>query len=385
MLITYITVLKNKYIKILINTIKKKLKNLFKQTAYSIFKIIYGEIKGISNSNNDSRVGVDKVKLFDDNEYKIFSIQKGRIYTDTINDTAIIIDKNLVDGASFQIRGVKNSKAINNIVFTKGTPKIKKKLKGSIFSLLTGGAGNANYWHWLFDVLPRIKILTEKENLENIDYFLFPDVNQKFQKETLDILNIEKSKRLSSKNYRHIQADKVFVVDHPYVIKNDPSTEIQNIPRWIVEWLKKSFLNNINFEKKMLPRKFYIDRKDAKSNHSHLRKITNEKQIKEILIKNGFSNIVLSDLNFYDQVNLFNNATHIVGLHGAGFANLVFSKPNTLVLELKSKFSGPVCGNLAKHNNLNYSDISVVPTEHVGRNQQGHIEIPLDLLREKIV
>tara|TARA_B100001093_G_scaffold464699_1_gene481783 strand:- start:56 stop:817 length:762 start_codon:yes stop_codon:yes gene_type:complete len=250
LLITYITVLKNKYIKILINTIKKKLKNLFKQTAYSIFKIIYGEIKGISNSNNDSRVGVDKVKLFDDNEYKIFSIQKGRIYTDTINDTAIIIDKNLVDGASFQIRGVKNSKAINNIVFTKGTPKIKKKLKGSIFSLLTGGAGNANYWHWLFDVLPRIKILTEKENLENIDYFLFPDVNQNFQKETLDILNIEKSKRLSSKNYRHIQADKVFVVDHPYVIKNDPSTEIQNIPRWIVEWLKKSFLNNINFEKK---------------------------------------------------------------------------------------------------------------------------------------
>jgi capsular polysaccharide biosynthesis protein len=42
---------------------------------------------------------------------------------------------------------------------------------------------------------------------------------------------------------------------------------------------------------------------------------------------------------------LFNNATHIVGLHGAGFANLAFSKPKTLVLELKSKFAGPVCGN----------------------------------------
>ena len=73
----------------MINTIKKKLKNLFKQTAYSIFKIIYGEIKGIVNPNSDSRIIVDKVKLFGDNEYKIFSIDMGRIYTDTINDNTV--------------------------------------------------------------------------------------------------------------------------------------------------------------------------------------------------------------------------------------------------------------------------------------------------------
>ena len=51
-----------------------------------------------------------------------------------------------------------------NIVFQKGTPKLKKKLKGSVFSLLTGGGGNENYWHWLFDVLPRFKILENQYN-----------------------------------------------------------------------------------------------------------------------------------------------------------------------------------------------------------------------------
>ena len=28
----------------------------------------------------------------------------------------------------------------------------------NVLSLLTGGGGNDNYWHWMFDVLPRIKL-----------------------------------------------------------------------------------------------------------------------------------------------------------------------------------------------------------------------------------
>ena len=52
----------------------------------------------------------------------------------------------------------------------------KKKIKGTVFSLLTGGGGNSNYWHWLFDVLPRINILENKIDLQSIDYFLFLDL-----------------------------------------------------------------------------------------------------------------------------------------------------------------------------------------------------------------
>ena len=44
----------------------------------------------------------------------------------------------------------------NNIVFKKGTPRKLTNLNGSVLSLLTGGGGNNNYWHWLFDVLRRI-------------------------------------------------------------------------------------------------------------------------------------------------------------------------------------------------------------------------------------
>ena len=93
----------------------------------------------------------------------------------------------------------------------------------------------------MFDVLPRLKILENKINFNNIDYFLFPDLKEKFQKETLDILKIPEKKRLSSRTFRHIETDMGIAVDHPYVIKNNPSIEIQNLPNWILNYLRNNF------------------------------------------------------------------------------------------------------------------------------------------------
>ena len=61
-----------------------------------------------------------------------------------------------------------------------------------------------------------------------------------------------------------------------------------------------------------------------KSNTRHLRKIINENEVKICSKKNGFEFIQLEKLNFKDQTKIFNNADIIVGLHGAGFANLCF-------------------------------------------------------------
>ena len=94
-------------------------------------------------------LGISSIKFaLDQNySYKIFQIKNCRIYTDTVTDTAFIIDNRIINGPSFQHRNPKNAEVSENIVFQKGTPKLKKKLSGTVFSLLTGGGGNANYWH----------------------------------------------------------------------------------------------------------------------------------------------------------------------------------------------------------------------------------------------
>ena len=93
----------------------------------------------------------------------------------------------------------------------------------------------------------------------------------------------------------------------------------------------------------------------------------------------------LADIKFTDQIDLFYNAECIVGLHGAGFANLVFCKSGTKVVELRSIDAGPVIENLARTNDLNYQPI-ITESEKLHKdkypNQQGSIKIPINSLNK---
>ncbi len=365
----------------MIALIKEKLKLLYKSFIYKIFFIFYGKIeKGV---NDDKKLFTKNIILDTNLKYKIFSLLKSRLYTDRVHDTAVIIDNKIIDGPSFQYRENKNSSYEKNSVFKIGTPKIQKKIKGTVLSLLTGGAGNANYWHWLLDVLPRIKLTTEFIDLKKIDYFLFPSLDEKYQMETLDILNIPIKKRLSSKKFRHIAADQIIITDHPYNLLNDPMKDSLNIPNWIIKFLKDKFSSVPKISEKKFPKKIYIDRSDSKSNNRNLRKITNEKEVVDILKKNGFTSLKLSDYHFSDQVNLFKNAEHIIGLHGSGFVNTIFCKPKTKIIEFRSEAAGEIIKNLSIKNLLNYESIVRKPKSFT-HLQLGDIEIPLDDLERKI-
>ena len=162
--------------------IKNFLKKIFKKITYFFFFKIYGKIEISIKVNSDKRIKVDVINIDNYLEYKTYKITNGRLYTDRIHDTAVILENKIIEGPSFQLRYNNNSPVSNNIVFEKGTPRILKNLKGSVLSLLTGGGGNNNYWHWLFDVLPRLEICGKTNKLDKIDYFIVPSLEKKFQK-----------------------------------------------------------------------------------------------------------------------------------------------------------------------------------------------------------
>ena len=111
----------------MIYTIKKKLQLLFKRFTYGLFKLLYGEIKEYEQvgSNSNSEIQISKIDT--NHSYKIYTVFKARLYTDTIHDTAIIKNNKIISGPSFQIRNVKFEEINKNIVFSKGTPRLKKK------------------------------------------------------------------------------------------------------------------------------------------------------------------------------------------------------------------------------------------------------------------
>ena len=365
---------------------KKFFQNIFKTISYSLFQFFYKKIEKVSDEKNNNEIQIINVKKKGDLDYQVYTVNNGRLYTDRINDTAVISKNEIIEKASFQFR-VKNSIVYNadikkNIVFTKGTPRLQKKISGSVVSLLTGGGGNNNYWHWLFDVMPRIAICQDATNLDKINFFLLPNNKIKYQKETLKLLNIFEDRQVSSENFRHIICDKLYVTSHPVVRSNNATNDIQNIPIWISKWLKETFLTSNN---KKFFKKIYIDRSDSTSNVKHLRSIQNEDEIKRFLSSQDYEIVRLSEYSFQDQVSIFNQADNIIGLHGAGFANVVFSRPNTKIIELKTKTHlGKEIENLALSNKLYYKALKfeLIGSDHA--NQFGHINVSINDLKKNI-
>ena len=371
--------------------INKFLQKIFKIVSYEIFLKIHGKIEKSIDCSQDKRIKVKIVNKDKDLSYRVFNITNGRLYTDRIHDTAVLLDNKIIEEPSFQLRykglSIWDSSIKNNIVIKKGTPRKLKKLNGSVLSLLTGGGGNDNYWHWLFDVLPRLSLCNKVVGLDKIDYFLFPSLHKKFQNETLDFLNIPENKRLSSEEFRHIKANELIVTDHPVAVTGDRSKHHNDPPGWIGQWLRDNFLNKNMITDKKNGKKIYIDRSVKISNRTEQRIIENEEEVRKYLITNNFIPVKLHDLKFIEQVNLFYNADCVVGLHGAGFVNLVFCKHGTKVIEFRSPTSGNSIQNVSKKSNLDYDPI-IVESKKIDQpnipNQQGSYQISINSLKEKL-
>ena len=301
------------------------MKIIYKKIINVFFFIIYGKIK----IKKETKKNILEKKLYFDpkQSIKLYVLKKSRIYTDCHTNVAYIIENEIISKLSYQ----QNKNSISSVKFNStlkyGTPKFKKYFKGNICSLIQGSSGS-NYWHWLYDIIPKIEILYKNGYLNKIDFFYVPDVN-KFILETLKLYGIKKTQLINSKNFKHIVADQIYALEHMYIKKGDNFMQgFTKIPKWIPTFLNKKFLK---MKKKFkCSDKIFIDRSDSKFVHF---KIINYKETKTYFQKKGFKFYNLSKLTFLKQVYLFNYADTIVGVHGAGFANLVFCKKKTRVYE----------------------------------------------------
>ena len=104
--------------------IKKIFQSIFKAIAIFIFKLIYGKVKENNKLNSNLKYFKEEINFEECNKiYNLFKINNARLYTDRIQDTAIIKNNIIVEEASFQLRNNFNSTVNKNIVIKKGTPR----------------------------------------------------------------------------------------------------------------------------------------------------------------------------------------------------------------------------------------------------------------------
>lgn len=293
-----------------------------------VFDSIYGKVTNFKK-RSDKNLKVIILKFYN-KKYKLFEIKRGRIFTDCNTNVAYINQNNELMDFSFQQNKNRLSSSYYNSVLKYGTPKIKKKIKGNLLSLVQGASGN-NYWHWLFDLLPKVEILSNNKKINHFDYYYIPKPN-KYIIDTLKIYGIKENQLINSQKYKHIQAKKIFFLENIYLKKGSFQKQFENIPLIIIKTMRNKFLKYKN--KKFNFKKIFIDRSDSKFRHYQF---YNNSEIIKNLKKNNFGIYKLSTLNIFDQVSLFNSSRLVLGLHGAGFANIIFCKKNTRIYEILRK------------------------------------------------
>ncbi len=192
-------------------------------------------------------------------------------------------------------------------------------------ALFCGLSGHI-YYHWMFDVLPRIEILQKRlqqqgKDLEHIDYFVFNGFEKTFQKETLRTLNIPLDKVISSDRVPHLQAEQLIVPSF--------AGHLDWVPPESIDFLRNAFLSQA--PPRARKKRIYVTRTQAKYRH-----VFNEAAVVALLGQFGFESVAIETLSVAQQAQLFAEAEAIITPHGSGLTNLAFCSPNTTVIEFFS-------------------------------------------------
>tara|TARA_Y100001970_G_C14141137_1_gene807158 strand:- start:301 stop:1401 length:1101 start_codon:yes stop_codon:yes gene_type:complete len=363
--------------------IKKFLQNIFKKFFQLLFKMVYGTVIYSENNLSHENISINKIenddiRKYDNGFYYTYSILNGRVYTDQVENVAIINGNKILDKISYQQQKGNLNKSYTNVVLKKGTPRIKKEIKGRVLSLAQGASGHANYSHWLFDILPKIKLYSKIYNIDDLNY-IYLNKLKNFQKNSLDVLGLKNVKILDSNKFRHIQAEELVCIEHPSYYEGYILEQAKNLPSWIVMWLREVYLSHAS--KFSCNDKVFIDRTQSQSKHCQFQ---NEDEITSYLKQKGFTKYKLESLSFFQQIYLFNNAKIIIGAHGAGFTNLTFSNNGAKVIEIRPKNNpNTVYRRLSEINKLDYNLIETSPLSET-LNQKGDIFINIESI-EKII
>jgi hypothetical protein len=224
-----------------------------------------------------------------------------------------------------------------------------------------------NYYHFLYDTLPYLVTYLElKKKNTNLKLLVnYPNKNmQKFYKFNIEflekIINIEDLILHSDNNiYQNIYISSSLT--HGGFSNNSPCPEIFEIYKVISS---KIDLNKIdekfkNLDKIYISRRTWInnDNSNIGTDYTSRRKMMNEDELVDKLVKIGFTEIFGENLNSDEKIYLFSNAKIIIGAIGGGMSNLLFSNKDTKSIVLVTPYFLDINYRFKysmEHTNINY-------------------------------
>lgn len=177
----------------------------------------------------------------------------------------------------------------------------------------------SNYFHWFLEILPK---------LEGIIKFLETEPSQLtiLVEHNVPAFVIQSLLRLG------FQMSDICPIERPFYYKVDelliPTNRRDNgftapgAVRWVREMLREP---RPNLPPEWFDR-LYISREGAQT-----RRVVNERDFFQMLIRYGFNTVRPERFDLKDQIKMFSMATHVISAHGAGLTNAIFADNPTLI------------------------------------------------------
>jgi len=187
-----------------------------------------------------------------------------------------------------------------------------------------------NYYHWLFECLPRLKYLIENIGSSgHCDKFTIL-IDQDILEEGIIAMRRLITFPFEIKKVRRgelVYCDRLFYTSPLWYSLDNSKHRVDThrdyaVDKYAVETIRHSFLD---LKKCSAPtRKIYLRRAA-----SQVRRIINSDEVEQVMRNNGFEILYAHDFSFADQVALFSSSKVVVGASGAAFSNMVFMQPGT--------------------------------------------------------
>lgn len=181
-------------------------------------------------------------------------------------------------------------------------------------SALIGGIGHRNFYHWMFDSLPRIGLVRDA-GLGAVDRWIVPATGLAVARELLARAGIP-AERLEPLGRRdHVVCDELLVTSAPGEI-------CEPTPR-TVEFLRGVLPSD---RRRIDGKRVYIARRGR-------RRIENEAEIADILERFGFESVAMEGLALDGQIAAVAGAEAVLAPHGAALSHLIHASDGATVVE----------------------------------------------------
>lgn len=233
----------------------------------------------------------------------------------------------------------------------------------------------SNYYHWVAHTIPILHVLSQTGTPVRL---VLPEHMHPWQFETLELFGLTSAAHIRLQQGRQYAFK---TLDYITFVNGSTDFAVSDVSRDAYARLRQT----ADATTKPARRRLYIERGSSANRH-----VPNEAELAEGLEKLGFERVHPETLSLTEQIRLFSDAGMVMGMLGAGMANIAWCQPGTFVYELvPSHHINPCFAAMATQGGLTYwADVFETGAAQENHTDNAAIPLPvkdiLDRVRELV-